>query len=390
MKSFSRFKSSLFTAALALLGFAAFPSACGGSDSGGSAGGAAVGNGGAGATDGGGSGGAVGGDGGSSASGGSGGGIIIDSGQGGGNSDGSACAAETQTADLVPLDLYIMLDKSGSMGNGTGSKWEAVTTAMQAFVNDTASAGIGVGLQYFPGSPECMDATYSTPEVPIAALPGNASAIVSSLTATVPGGQTPAKPALQGAVDYMTGWLLQNPTHAGVVVLATDGQPNDCASTVDNVASIAQAAAGDTPPILTFVIGVGTSLTNLDQIAAAGGTKKAFIVDTTGNVTQQFIDALNAIRGGAIACEYLIPKPEAGTIDPGKVNVSYTPGDGSPAETFNYVKDEASCPANGDAWYYDNPANPTKVILCPATCDKVKQDSKAEVKVAFGCKTQVA
>jgi len=61
------------------------------------------------------------------------------------------------------------------------------------------------------------------------------------------------------------------------------------------------------------VIGVGSALSNLNQIAQAGGTNSAFIVDTNGNVGQQFIEALNAIRGAALACEYLIPSRRVGS-----------------------------------------------------------------------------
>lgn len=377
----------MFTATLGILAFSALPAACGSDSGGGSAGS------GTGAVSGGGAGGGAadsgvgGGSGGISfGGGGSGGGLNLDSGSGGFSGDSGSCAAESQTADLVPLDLYIMLDRSGSMLTNGG--WGPVKTALDGFVADTASAGIGVGLAYFPGSPECMVGTYSNAAVPIAALPGNAQPISTSLAATAPGGQTPTLPAMKGAVDAMSAWLLLNPTHTGVIVLATDGIPNNCGSTVDNVAAVAQAALNDNPKILTFVIGVGTELTSLDKIAQSGGTNKAFLVDTTGNVTQQFIAALNAIRGGSIACEYLIPKPEGGTIDPGKVNVQYTPGNGGAPETFPKVDNEAAC-GSADGWYYDNPSSPTKVILCKAACDKAKQDSKATVSVAFGCKTVV-
>jgi hypothetical protein len=45
------------------------------------------------------------------------------------------------------------MDSSGSMAEETATgptKWDAVRTAMASFLNDTQSAGIGVGLQYFP------------------------------------------------------------------------------------------------------------------------------------------------------------------------------------------------------------------------------------------------
>ena len=125
------------------------------------------------------------------------------------------------------------------------------------------------------------------------------------------------------------------------------------------------------PKILTFVIGVGTSLGALNGMAAAGGTGQAFIVDTNENVNQQFLDALNKIRGAALCCSYLIPVPTMGKPDFNTVNVQYTPGDGGPVEVLPKVKDETRCPAVGNAWYYDNNVAPKEIILCDPTCNKV-------------------
>src|SRR5579863_7209621 len=67
----------------------------------------------------------------------------------------AACASSSQMAELVPLNIYIMMDKSGSMAdpiatNSTTTKWNAVSSALTTFFQDGQSAGIGVGIQYFP------------------------------------------------------------------------------------------------------------------------------------------------------------------------------------------------------------------------------------------------
>lgn len=64
-----------------------------------------------------------------------------------------ACAADVSTAQAVPLDMYVMLDVSTSMLDTTAantSKWVAVKSALESFLNDKDSAGLGVGIQYFP------------------------------------------------------------------------------------------------------------------------------------------------------------------------------------------------------------------------------------------------
>lgn len=72
---------------------------------------------------------------------------------GSGVNPGEECAAQVSTAQAIPLDIFIMLDVSGSMLDSTATqatKWDAVKLALESFLTDDASAGIGVGLQYFP------------------------------------------------------------------------------------------------------------------------------------------------------------------------------------------------------------------------------------------------
>jgi hypothetical protein len=65
-----------------------------------------------------------------------------------------ACLGETRQAEIKGLDIYVMLDVSASMLEtlplSTATKWDAVRSALQAFVQDPATADIGIGLQYFP------------------------------------------------------------------------------------------------------------------------------------------------------------------------------------------------------------------------------------------------
>jgi hypothetical protein len=66
----------------------------------------------------------------------------------------SACAQEVRRAERVPVDLLLLMDSSGSMGDDVGanlpSKWELAQKALTAFVRDPRSAGLGVGVQFFP------------------------------------------------------------------------------------------------------------------------------------------------------------------------------------------------------------------------------------------------
>jgi hypothetical protein len=243
----------------------------------------------------------------------------------------------------------------------------------------------------------CVAADYATPKVAVAALPANAGSFTTTLNGLpAPTGGTPTSVAEKSAIDIATAYAAAHAGHVVVVVLATDGLPSQCAP-VDITGVSAIAAAGVTGGIKTFVIGVtspsdpANTQSNLDALAAGGGSGKAFIVSTGGNVTAQFQAALDTIRGSALPCEYEIPPSEAGAPDYGKVNVQYTSGAGVKDILINKAN-AGACDAGG-GWYYDvDPASgaPTKVILCPSTCDAVKKDTgSAKVDILLGCATIV-
>jgi hypothetical protein len=309
---------------------------------------------------------------------------IFPGGDGGGLSMSGACAYSTSKGAQQDLDVYIMLDQSLSM---LGAKWTGVTGAINSFVAQPLT-GVSVGIQYFAlNLIDCTAADYATPEVEIAPLPGVASKITASLAMHTPSTVTPTVAAEQGAVQHAQAWSKSHPGDAVIVVLATDGDPDSCNIQPDPltpVEMVASAGFMGTPKIATFVIGVGSDTTNLDAIAAAGGTGTAFIVDTSMAVDTQFLAALNKIRGSALGCTYKIPAPQAGsTTDFTKVNVEFSSG--SQKTIFPQVANQAACPATGNAWYYDNAANPTQIILCAATCGSISVGG--EIDVLTGCQT---
>jgi hypothetical protein len=63
-----------------------------------------------------------------------------------------ACATDVHRAEQLPLDLLLLVDASSSMTemSGTETKWAKIRTALTAFVQDPASAGLGVGVSFFP------------------------------------------------------------------------------------------------------------------------------------------------------------------------------------------------------------------------------------------------
>jgi hypothetical protein len=71
---------------------------------------------------------------------------------------GSQCVTESHVAHVVPVDLFILVDVSGSMLeiiDGGKTKWDLVRSALMTFFADPRSAGLGIGLQFFPLPAPC-------------------------------------------------------------------------------------------------------------------------------------------------------------------------------------------------------------------------------------------
>jgi len=322
---------------------------------------------------------------------------------GSGGSTGSGfeeCATSSAEATLVPVNMLIMFDRSGSMKDD--NKWEDATEALKAFVSAPESAGLRVALRFFPDTgceaPSCDIATCAQAEVPVGLLSADPAPmdaqedlLISTIDDTNPyGDHTPIYPALGGSVQWARDYLLTAPTEKAVAIFVTDGEPNLCTEDSDAIAAL--AGEGFTNGgIPTYAVGLeGSNEELMNDIALQGGTNEAIFIGSGGNAQQDLLDALKAIQGSQVACSFQMPEAAPGeTIDPSKVNVEYTPSSGGNPASIGQVQNEADCAANG-GWYYDNPAAPTTINLCPSTCNVVQTDIDAKIRVVLGCATTPA
>ena len=320
------------------------------------------------------------------------------------------CATNTQPVTRLPAYLLFLLDRSGSMDED--NKWVSVQAAMKSVyqsIHDSMDSNIGVGLILFPA-----DGNESGP------YPGGKDVFVNyvndpQLAALITrvsdptAGSTPTWEAMNGAYSELENLVVGDPLPKNgkkVLVLATDGQPND--SSKDYVGLVTKEATLTDPtkgPISTFVVGIGdlgadgeVDPTWLGPLAVAGGTAPSgcnpsettditkmchYQVEpgskTVAQLTQDFVNAFNHIRASASACELSLSANNPANADPTNVNVVIDDGNGN----ISLVKQD---PQNG--WTYDDPSNPTKVILHGQACQDAISDVTGQVEVVLGCKTE--
>ena len=347
--------------------------------------------------------------------------------------DGAVCAGTSQQAQRLPLHLVVLFDKSSSMcqydpADPTASKrdcsraesrWQVSASALRSFFASPETAGIVVSAIAFPKratpgdslatrqSKVCLSNYYNgidgddtdgiaDRELSAIALPSATAA--DGLLATPPmqsGMITPTRFAAHGGIELAK--TIASSGTKTVVVLFTDGLPGWCetdSSTPDSSGAVnAELAAGLGQGIRTYVVGIVASgdvdytqlRTSLNGFAAAGGSGSANIVEISNPAasTAAILDAMNNIRTQAASCDFAMPKSNgAGTVDPKKVNLLYTPGVGAARS----LAQSADC-SDASGWRYNDPAVPTRIQLCAQACSALQADNKARVDIVLGCVT---
>lgn len=365
------------------------------------------------------------------------GGLIQTTGGSGGMevTEDAACGTGMASASLKPVSMFIVFDRSYSMlecgsgmtdaGMGGGcetgpTRWDLATAALNQFFQDPGAADLGVALRFYPhgspvegctsdlqGNPALEGGTTAGCDIGACAMPlvdmgvltaDNApadvheGALVNAVMTSAPlmaGEGTPTYIALAGAAQWATAYQAAHTDQRTVIVLVTDGEPNGCNTETDAIAQLA-ADAFTAAEIRTYAIGLaGIGENFMNAIAQAGGTEQAYFVSDGATATADLLAALNAIRGMALACDFPVPSSTSSgmAIDPGLINVNFSTTVGGEVE-LGLVASAADC-GTQQAWYYDDPAMPTRIMLCPAACTSVTGDANASIAILAGCKPRV-
>lgn len=313
---------------------------------------------------------------------------------------GKACSS---SAECNPRDgTCVAIPCSNAMCENTDADGNEYVCVLGGSCAELGACSIPSGGMCEADSCDVTD--YSTPDAPITLGADRNATLLAALNASEPTGRTPTAPALQGAIDYAASWAGAHPDRVAAVVLATDGLPSRCAAAgvtstagaVQEVEQIAQQGTGLNPPVRTYVVGVvsqrddqeqGAS-THLQGMAQAGGTGQAFLVSAEGNVTDDFLAALQSISANAISCEFQLPADDQ--LDFGTVNLLFTRSDGQAVQLVNVGSPEGCGGDNAIGWYYlKDPETgvPYQISVCPGVCDQFAQSGGGRVDLQIGCET---
>lgn len=289
---------------------------------------------------------------------------------------GDACGSNMYTANHLPPDLLILLDRSNSMNEdasgtqnpGPMSKWSLMTAAIKQVVAQTETT-IRWGLKFFGTDGQCG----VTAGAAVAPGPNNSAMIATAIDGTTAASYTPTSAGEMSAGTYLDGLNDPNPKY---ILLATDGQPtcgppgNNSSSVPDDMRAITTVGTVAGMGIPTFVIGIATTKSatadsTLNQMAVMGGHPRAgtpqyYPVSTTAELAT----ALTTIQAMVnLPCKYTLPGMVS---NPSMVTV---------------IIGGTAIPSS--SWTLD--AGNRSITIIGPTCDMLTAGTLKDVQINTGC-----
>lgn len=323
----------------------------------------------------------------------------------GSTGSGGSCAAVSSeaTSELQPADIIIAVDTSGSMDE----EIVQVQQNLNAFASLIVASGIDVHVVLLAdanicipaplGSGACGGADEKLPSYRHVIQTVNSTDALDLILSSYPQWKSSLRPGATktiavvsdddsntGAAAFQSALLaLDPPTFQGFKfdAIVSFEDPAVCTGCFFNCVACASKCCDKATFCTPISAAEGKVYKQLVQ--QSGGVIGDLCIENFAPVFQDM--ATSVVTASKISCDYAIPVPDGGMIDPAKVNVQYTAGGGMPQPILN-VPTAAGCGQNG-GWYYDAPQNPTKITLCPTTCSAIQSNPGGKVDVLFGCET---
>jgi hypothetical protein len=276
---------------------------------------------------------------------------------------GSECGQKEFQLSSRPVNMMIVIDRSGTMGDGVPgsggqSRWQVAAAAI-AQLTTTFASQIRFGLVRFSACILFDNCEPGPIEVPIGA---GAAAIGNLIATTWLCNTGSSETVIGGTLQALVGEpSLQQADATNTVLLITDGQDN-CGG---GGAAAATALRNQAVPVQVYVVGFSGDVNagELQSIAEAAGTAPYRQADDAAQLNA----ALQAIGQAALSCAYVLDDVPPGT----GLHVFFN---GNPAGVDNDA-------TNG--WTYDAATN--TITLHGAACDQVRGGSVSHIDVIYAC-----
>ncbi|MFO0725085.1 MAG: hypothetical protein U1E65_14995 [Myxococcota bacterium] len=284
----------------------------------------------------------------------------------------AGCGSDLYTAEKVPPNLLLVIDRSSSMNEMIGSgatrdsKWNIAKAAIHSLVT-TYSGQIFFGLSMFPGQDQACQRNMRCEPGAINVQVGarHETQVDNFVMGAATCNGTPLAEEMESLVSYPG---LGDTTRENYVLLVTDGMPTCSNDPVNGVTGLKNR----TPSVKTFVVGFGggVSANQLRDMARAGGTARSgtpeyYQADDAASLRSAFA----AIAGSVISCNYAL-----GTRPPDPTQL-YVYFDG--AEVMR-----SGMPAT-NGWTYAAAQN--QIVFHGQDCQRLQAGQVGQLVVVYGC-----
>jgi hypothetical protein len=320
----------------------------------------------------------------------------------GGVTDDTKCAAQVTTATRAEVDIIVAIDTSGSMSEETNQ----VKANINTFASKIGSSGLDYTVVMIAEKPPSFPFPpgFPIPGVCVAPPLGGANCTDNPPTyhqVNEAVGSTDSLSILLAKFGTYEPWL--RPAAFKVFIEVTDDNSTLSYTDFDHDLLAKSPTHFGTATNRRYVFNSicgfkkGTAVLSADKCESAVNTGDQYqqLSKLTGGIVDSVCETDysgvfdNLAKGlvKKLGCEFAFPKNTTGMqTDPTRVAVNYTPGGGAAKKTLTQVTDATKCASIPDAWYYDDNANPTKIVFCPTTCTAAGADTDGKLEVSVGCK----